>query len=227
MSTPVRILIVDENPILRAGFRCLLNREPGIVVVGETADGTEAIAQAEALLPTVILLDLVLPSQSGLATIAALHLQIPAARILVLTDMAHADSALQAIRAGAASCLLKTIPIPALTRAIHTVAAGDTPVDSSLATKLVGTLNAPHPMRSLSQRKQQTLQLLAQGLSNREIADKLYIAKGTVYIYIHRLFSKLRLADRNQARHYALANGLVHLNEAPASLEETCHVYQT
>jgi NarL family two-component system response regulator LiaR len=227
MSPPIRILIVDENPILRAGFRCLLNREPGIVVVGEAADGAESIAQAKTLLPTVILLDLVLPSESGLATIAVLRQQIPAARILVLTDMAHADSALQAIRAGAAGCLLKTIPIPALTRAIHTVAAGDIPVHSSLATKLVRTLNAPRPMRSLSQREQQTLQLLAQGLSNREIADKLYIAKGTVYIYIHRLFSKLRLADRNQARYYALASGLVQLNETPAAFEETCQMCQT
>jgi DNA-binding NarL/FixJ family response regulator len=218
MSTPIRILIVDDNPILRAGFRTLLAPEPSVAVVGSAANGAEAIAHAKTLLPDLILLDLVMPSKSSLTTITAFQQQTPAVRILVLTDLVDDDIALKAIQAGASGCLLKTAPIPELIRAIHTAYAGETPLHPRLTNQLINQLTAQrNPLRLLSKREQEVLQLTARGLSYQEIAATLFIDKQTVYTYTGRTLRKLRLANREQAAHYAFTTGLAKLEPSPAS----------
>jgi NarL family two-component system response regulator LiaR len=216
MSKPIRLLLAEDDHLVRAGLRNLLEADPDLEVVGEAANGEEAIARARSLVPDVILLDLVMPRQSGFEAIIEIRQQNPSARILVLTGFDDDEMVLEAIRAGAAGYLLKTAAFPDLIRAIHTVYAGETPLHPSIASKLVRELIHPTPpyakTDSLTKRELSILQLVARGLTNHDIARTLSVNETTVRTHMNRILHKLNLTSRTQAALYALKTGLVALD---------------
>jgi NarL family two-component system response regulator LiaR len=204
MTPPLRVLIADDHAILRKGIRALLSTEPGIEVVGEAGDGAEALAQAEALQPDVILMDLVMPKMNGIEATRQVTASQQGVRVLVLTSFAADDKVFPAIKAGALGYILKDTGPDDLVRAIRQVHRGEP------------TLEPPDP---LTPREMDVLRLLAQGKSNREIADELVLAELTVRTHVSNILGKLHLANRTQAALYALKEGLATLDDVP-SLEE-------
>jgi len=215
-KTPIRILIVDDHEIVRRGLRAVVDIEPDMALVGEAADGNEAIAMARALRPDIILLDLVMPRKDGLAAICEIKQDNPEARILVLTSFAENDRIVAAIRAGALGYVLKDSLTQELLDAIRTVHRGKPSLDPTLAFQLVHDLDRPssvNPIQeSLSEREVDVLKLLAEGLSNRGIADKLTVSERTIAVHVSKILNKLHLANRTQAVLYALRHRLVSLD---------------
>lgn len=216
MSEVIRILIVDDHAVVRKGLQTLIASEPGMVLVGEAADGVEAVLKARALCPDVILLDLMLPRQDGLAAIHQIKHENPAARILVLTSFAEDDKLFPAIKAGALGYLLKDSTPEQLLQAIHDVYQGKSSLDPAVAVKLIRELNRPTTLPlspdPLTEREIDVLRLVAQGRTNSEIAHLLVISERTVGNHINNLLSKLHLANRTQAALYALREGLATLD---------------
>lgn len=216
MSEVIRILIVDDHAVVRKGLQTLIASEPGMVLVGEAADGVEAVLKARALCPDVILLDLMLPRQDGLAAIHQIKHENPAARILVLTSFAEDDKLFPAIKAGALGYLLKDSTPEQLLQAIHDVYQGKSSLDPAVAVKLMRELNRPTTLPlspdPLTEREIDVLRLVAQGRTNSEIAHLLVISERTVGNHINNLLSKLHLANRTQAALYALREGLATLD---------------
>lgn len=212
MNDPIRILIADDHTLVRAGLSALLSSEPGMEVVGEAADGTEAIDKAKALKPDVILLDLVMPHQDGIEAITEICNAEPGARILVLTSYTDDDKVFPAIKAGALGYLLKDSEPHELLQAIRSVHAGEPSLAPTIARKLMRELKQPPDIRSaehsLSEREVQVLRLVAQGLSNKEIADRLVVGERTVRAHVSNILNKLHLANRTQAALYAIREGL-------------------
>ena len=213
MATPIRVLIVDDHAIVRKGIRALLSREHEIEVIGEAGDGEEAIGQARSLRPDVILMDLVMPRLDGIEAIKQIVAQQAEARILVLTSFAADDKVFPAIKAGALGYLLKDSGPDELVQAIHQVYRGEPSLDPSIARKLLQELS--HPPKTtpttdpLTERELDVLRLVAQGKSNREIAEQLVITEMTVRTHVSNILSKLHLADRTQVAVYAWQRGLV------------------
>ena len=220
MATPIRVLIVDDHAIVRKGIRALLSREHEIEVIGEAADGEEAIDRAQSLCPDVILMDLVMPKLDGIEAIKQIVAQQAEARILVLTSFAADDKVFPAIKAGALGYLLKDSGPDELVRAIHQVYRGEPSLDPSIARKLLQEL--AHPPKTtpttdpLTERELDVLRLVAQGKSNREIAEQLVITDMTVRTHVSNILSKLHLASRTQAALYALKEGLASLDDVSA-----------
>jgi two-component system, NarL family, response regulator LiaR len=217
----IRVLIVDDHAIVRKGIRALLSTEAGLEVVGEAGDGAEALAQAQALRPDVILMDLVMPNVDGIEATRQITAEQPTARILVLTSFAADDKVFPAIKAGALGYLLKDSGPGELVQAIHQVARGEPSLEPSIARKVLFELS--HPPKSapttpdpLTERELDVLRLVAQGRSNREIAEELVIAEMTVRTHVSNILSKLHLASRTQAALYALREGLASLDDVPA-----------
>jgi len=222
MTSPIRVLIADDHAILRKGIRALLGTEPDIEVVGETGDGLETVAQAEALRPDVILMDLVMPNMDGIEATRRITAEQPGVRILVLTSFAADDKVFPAIKAGALGYILKDSGPAELVQAIHQVHQGQPSLEPSIALKLLQELSHP-PQRPptpdpLSEREMEVLRLLAQGKSNREIADQLVITELTVRTHVSNILGKLHLASRTQAALYALKEGLASLDDVPADM---------
>jgi NarL family two-component system response regulator LiaR len=222
MTSPIRVLIADDHAILRKGIRALLGTEPDIEVVGETADGLETVAQAEALRPDVILMDLVMPNMDGIEATRRITAEQPGIRILVLTSFAADDKVFPAIKAGALGYILKDSGPTELVQAIHQVHQGQPSLEPSIALKMLQELSHP-PQRPptpepLSGREMEVLRLLAQGKSNREIADQLVITELTVRTHVSNILGKLHLASRTQAALYALKEGLASLDDVPADM---------
>jgi two-component system, NarL family, response regulator LiaR len=219
MSDAIRILIVDDHAVVRKGLQTLIASEPGMVLVGEAADGVEAVLKARALRPDVILLDLMLPRQDGLAAIHQIKHENPVARILVLTSFAEEDKLFPAIKAGALGYLLKDSTPEQLLQAIHDVYQGKSSLDPAVAVKLIRELNHPTTLPlspdPLTEREIDVLKLVAQGRTNGEIAHRLVISERTVGNHINNILSKLHLANRTQAALYALRQGLATL-DAPS-----------
>ena len=190
----IRILIAEDHPIVREGLRTLISSEAGMEIVGESVDGVEAVLQARALQPDVVLMDLVMPRQDGLTAIAEIKKENPDIRILVLTSFAEEDKVFPAIKAGALGYLLKDSSPQQLLEAIRAVYRGEPSLHPNIALKLV-----------------RELKLLAQGLTNQEIAAKLVISEWTVRTHIRNILGKLHLANRTQAALYALREGLTGL----------------
>jgi NarL family two-component system response regulator LiaR len=215
MDESIRILIADDHAIVRKGLRTLIASEPGMVVVGEAADGLEAVRQARALQPDVILMDLVMPGQSGLEAIAQIVGQDPAARILVITSFAEDDKVFPAIKSGALGYLLKDTSPDQLLQAIHAVDRGESSLHPTIALKVIRELNNPPALPPtvdpLSAREVEVLKLVAQGMTNHEIADTLVISERTVGNHVGSILTKLHLANRTQAALYALREGLANL----------------
>jgi len=219
MTAPIRVLIADDHAILRKGIRALLSTEPDIEVVGETGDGLETVARAQALRPDVILMDLVMPKMDGIEATRRVTAEQPGVRILVLTSFAADDKVFPAIKAGALGYILKDSGPVELVQAIHQVHQGQPSLEPSIALKVLQELShPPQPLPTpdpLSERELEVLRLLAQGKSNREIAEQLVIAELTVRTHVSNILSKLHLASRTQAALYALKEGLASLDDIP------------
>jgi NarL family two-component system response regulator LiaR len=215
MDESIRILIADDHAIVRKGLRTLIASEPGMEVVGEAADGLEAVQQARALRPDVILMDLVMPHQSGLEAIAQIVAGDPTARILVITSFAEDDKVFPAIKSGALGYLLKDASPEQLLVAIYAVYRGESSLHPTIALKVIRELNHPPALPPtqdpLSAREVEVLRLVAQGMTNHEIADTLVISERTVGNHVGSILSKLHLANRTQAALYALREGLANL----------------
>jgi NarL family two-component system response regulator LiaR len=226
MTAPIRVLIADDHAILRKGIRALLGTEPDIEVVGETADGLETVAQAEALRPDVILMDLVMPKMDGIEATRRITAKQPGLpgtpRVLVLTSFAADDKVFPAIKAGALGYILKDTGPAELVQAIYQVYHGQPSLEPSIALKVLYELSHPPQQpptaEPLSERELEVLRLLAQGKSNREIAEQLLITELTVRTHVSHILGKLHLASRTQAALYALKEGLASLDDVPADM---------
>ena len=212
----IRILITDDHAIVREGLRTLISTEPGMEVIGEAADGFEAVQMACELNPDVILMDMVMPRMGGLEAIQKIKEQCPAAQILVLTSFSDDETVFPAIKAGALGYMLKNTSPDRLLSAIREVHQGNPSLSSDVAHKLMTELqresNLPPTKDPLTDRELDVLKLVAQGLTNQEIADQLVISEGTVRTHVSNILSKLHLANRTQAALFALREGYSPLN---------------
>ncbi len=211
MSPPIRVLIVDDHAIVREGLHTLLAEEADIEVVGQAANGAEAVSLATALYPDVILMDLVMPEMDGIKAMQRIRDAGIASRVLVLTSFANDEHVRDAIRAGAIGYLLKDVLKPDLLRAIHAAAQGQTVLHPEAQRSLIRQTIAPAeppPHASLTARERDVLRLIAQGKSNKEIAAALHLTEGTVKGYVSAILDKLGVADRTQAALYAVKHGL-------------------
>jgi NarL family two-component system response regulator LiaR len=217
MSDLIRVLIADDHAVVREGLRTLIETEPEMEVIGEAKDGQEAIKLAEALKPDVILLDMVMPNKDGLAAIAGIRKKSLAARILILTSFADDDKVFPAIKAGALGYLLKNASPERLLQAIRDVNKGEPSMSPDIAKKLMLEMQRPQELPPtvdpLTERELDVLRLIAQGLTNQEIANELVVGQGTVRTHVSNILAKLHLANRTQAALYALREGLASLKE--------------
>lgn len=212
-AAPLRVLMVDDHPVVLAGLKALVAGDPRLQIVGEARDGRTALALAHALRPDIVVLDISLPELTGAMVASALHAELPECRVLVLT--VHEDRAYlrQLLEAGAAGYLLKRSAAEELIRAIHVVAAGGVYLDPAIAGKAVGRSDAP-PTGStqisdavLSERETEVLRLVAGGHSNKEIATVLCISVKTVETYKARAMEKLGFRSRVDLVRYASGRG--------------------
>jgi NarL family two-component system response regulator LiaR len=217
----IRVLIVDDHAIVRKGIRALLAEIEDIEVVGEAGDGQEAVAQADAVDPDVILMDLVMPGTDGIEATRQITKQEGGSRILVLTSFAGDDKVFPAIKAGALGYLLKDSEPADLVEAIHQVHRGEPSLQPSIAQKVLQELQRPAARRPtpdpLTNREMEVLRLVAKGLSNPEIAQRLVITEATVRTHVSNILGKLHLANRVQATLYALQEGITSLDDGPRS----------
>ncbi len=217
---PIRVLIADDHFVVREGLKALIRffqTDIEIQVVGEAEDGIEAIEKVRTLQPDVILLDLVMPRQGGLATIPIIKKEFPKSRILILTSYAEDEKVWTAIKSGAEGYLLKDSLPKELINAIHNVHKGETTLHPTIASKLITEFNnSNHPeANSLTNREEEVLKFVAQGHSNEDISNQLFLSKRTVGTHVSNILSKLHLANRTQAALYALRQGLVSLHPTP------------
>jgi two-component system, NarL family, response regulator LiaR len=210
----IRVLIVDDQAIVSEGLRVVLGASPAIAVVGVANDGAAAVEQAEALRPDLVLMDLKMPHMNGVEATRLIKERLPATVVLVLTTYDEDAWILDAIRAGAAGYLLKDASRERLVQAIEDAAAGKTVIEPQVAERLFAFVRHGAPARStvaeqLSERERGVLRLLATGLSNAEIGERLGLAEGTVRNNVSAIFAKLGVADRAQATALAWRYGLV------------------
>jgi two-component system, NarL family, response regulator LiaR len=212
MAEIIRVLIADDHPVVREGLRGLIEIQPNLELAGEAVDGVEAVEKARSLQPDVILLDMVMPRKDGVQAIAEIKQENPQARILVLTSFSESEKALPAIKAGALGYLLKDSAPEELLQAISNVYHGQISLHPAIARLLVQELSQPSDLppaeEPLTEREVEVLQLIAQGLSNQEIADTLVVGERTVSTHVSNILDKLHLANRTQAALYALRKGL-------------------
>ncbi|MDP3879832.1 MAG: response regulator transcription factor [Dehalococcoidales bacterium] len=216
----IRVLIVDDHTLFRRGIATVLASQQNLEIVGEAADGLEAIEKARKIAPEVILMDLNMPRCSGLEAIQALQSEMPQINILVLTVSEMETDLFAAVKFGATGYLLKKAEPEELIHAIINIASGGVIVSPLMATKLltefkdlsIGARREPveEDGADLSPREGEVLQQLARGATNREIADSLFISENTVKTHLKNIMEKLHLANRSQAAAYAVKRGLVH-----------------
>ena len=211
----IRVVIADDHTVVREGLRNFLELQDGIEVVGEAADGRQALAAEEALSPDVILMDLMMPVLDGVQAMRELHDRRSSSRVIVLTSFLDDERLLPAIRAGAAGYLLKDVEPAELARAIRAAQAGDAILDPTAAARVVraiadgATPAVPLAPERLTRREHQVLTLIAHGRSNKRIAFELGISEKTVKAHVGHLLAKLDVADRTQAAVLAVQQGLV------------------
>jgi len=216
MTEKIRILIADDHSVVREGLRALIDTEAGMELVGEAADGVEAVSLARELQPDVILLDLIMPRMTGIEAIGEIRDEDPDARVLILTSFAEDEKVYAAIKAGALGYLLKDASPRELLQAIRDVYRRQLSIHPSIAHKLMRELqrssDLPLTEDPLTTREVEVLRLIAQGLANQEIADRLVISERTVRTHVSNILGKLHLANRTQAALYALREGLASLD---------------
>ena len=208
---PIRILLVEDQTLMRQGLKTILSLEPGLQVVGEAADGEAGIRQALDLRPDVILMDVQMPGMSGIEAIAAICAVWPEARIIILTTFGRDEYVFQGIRAGAVGYLLKDAPADDLVQTIRRVHDGEVFIQPEIASRLLRELITPQDwlIEPLSEREREVLVLVAQGYSNREIAERLVLAEGTVKNHVSNTLGKLQAENRTQAADIARRHGLI------------------
>jgi DNA-binding NarL/FixJ family response regulator len=211
----IRVVVCDDQEVVREGLRAIVGTAAGMQVVGVAADGAEVVDIVERTRPDVVLMDLNMPVVTGVQATRALHEKFPAVKVLVLTTYDADEWVFDAIRAGASGYLLKDTPRAELIAAITGTAAGRTFVDPHVAGKLFAQIASPTVARdttlagSFSDRERDVLRLLAQGLSNAEIAGRLFLSEGTIRNYVSAICEKLGVSDRTRAALMAVRHGLV------------------
>lgn len=205
----IRVLIVDDHSVVREGLRMLLARDPDLEVVGEAADGAEALEQARQMRPDVVVMDLLMPVMDGIAATQAIRRALPETEVLALTSVLENISVVEAIRAGAIGYLLKNTQASELRTAIKAAAAGQVQLSAQASAYLLGAIRIPDRPESLTPREMDVLRLLAQGHSNKEIARALHLVEETVKSHIGHILAKLGVASRTQAVLAAMRLGIV------------------
>lgn len=208
MSEKIQILIVDDHPVVRAGLRGMLEGQNDFEIVGEAADGAQAIARAAQLQPNVVLMDLRMPHTDGVTAIAQLSKTLPHVRVLVLTTYDSDADILRAIEAGATGYLLKDAPREELFRAIRAAARGEAVLSPAVAARVMGKMRAP-AHETLTAREADVLRRVRQGASNKEIARALHLSEATVKTHLLHAFAKLGVDDRTAAVTVATERGLL------------------
>lgn len=204
----IRILLVDDHPVVRHGLRGMLEAEPDLTVVGEASSGTEGVAKAVELVPDIVLMDLRMPGGDGVEATARILAEAPGVRVMVLTTYESDRDILRAIEAGAGGYLLKDASPAELAGAVRAAARGETVLAPSVASTLVRQVRSPAPP-SLSQREAEVLRLVARGLTNADIGRELFISEATVKTHLLRAFQKLDVADRTAAVTRAMSLGII------------------
>ena len=208
----IRLLIVDDHPVVRDGLHGMLDGQPDFEVVGEAGDGSEAVNLSETLNPDIVLMDLRMPVMDGVAALREIKARSPQVQVLVLTTYDSDADILPAIEAGAAGYLLKDSSRQELYDGIRAAARGETVLAPAVAARLVGKMRAPAE-EQLSSREVEVLQLVAEGKSNGEIAAQLHISQATVKSHLVNIFGKLGVSDRTAAVTAALRKGILRLEE--------------
>jgi DNA-binding NarL/FixJ family response regulator len=217
----IRVLLVDDQALLRKGFRMILEEEPGMEVVGEASDGDEAVTLAAELRPDVVLMDVRMPGMDGIEATSRIVRTDSATRVLILTTFDLDEYAFAGLRAGASGFLLKDVPPAGLIAAIQVVARGDAVVSPRVTRRLLDTFAQQLPgsgcnsgqfsaeLDALTEREREVLIAMAEGLSNAEIAEHLFVSEATVKSHVGKILTKLGLRDRVQAAVFAFQVGLV------------------
>lgn len=213
-TPPIRMLIAEDQTLMRQGLKTILDLEPGFEVVGEAADGQTAIDQALTLRPDVVLMDVQMPHVGGVAATAQITAALPATRVIILTTFDYDEYVFDGIKAGASGYLLKDTPVGELLAVIQRVHAGESVVQQSIALRLIAEFADRQTPKTpayepLSERERAVLRLLAEGLSNRAIAAQLVLAEGTIKNHVSTILDKLHAANRTHAVRVAREQGLI------------------
>lgn len=204
----IRVLVADDHAVVRAGIVALLGDEPDIEVVGEAVDGVEAVELAATLTPDLVVMDVRMPRLTGDEATARILAETPGVRVLVLTTYESDASILAAIEAGASGYLLKAAPAEELLAGVRSVAAGEVALSPAIAAQLVARVRQPAPP-ALTPRETEVLRLVASGLTNKQIGERLHLGEATVKTHLLRTFDKLGVSDRTRAVTLAMERGLL------------------
>lgn len=216
---PIRVLLADDHSVVRKGLRGFLELDDSFEIVGEAANGEEAVELAAQHKPDVVLMDILMPKMDGIAATEIIRRDLPDTEVIALTSVLEDAAVVGAVRAGAIGYLLKDVEGDDLCKAIKAAAAGQVQLSAQAAARLVREVRAPEAPGSLSERETEVLRLIAQGYSNKEVAQLLGLSDKTVKTHVHRVLAKLGLPSRTQAALYAIRVGLVSPagdNKAPA-----------
>jgi NarL family two-component system response regulator LiaR len=210
---PIRVLITDDHGVVRQGLRMFLSLDPDIEVVGEAANGQEAVAMARELKPDVVLMDLLMPVMDGIEATRVIRSELSEVEVLALTSVLEDVSVTGAVRAGAIGYLLKDTDAEELRQAIQAAAEGRVHLAPEAAARLMREVRAPESPEELTERETEILKLLARGKANKQIATSLYVSEKTVKAHVSSILMKLGVRSRTQAALYAVRTGLVSVEE--------------